>query len=117
MDLKLPLYISIYSARVIPTIQSVDSSIPSTNVNWRFDDNVQQKIKRFEVEVTSPQYSVSMVTGAPHDRMATISGLSSDTTYTVQLAAVYNDGTVAKSDSVSFQTPGTNCITCACTCR
>ena len=73
-------------------------------------------MKRFEVEVNSPDHCVPMVTGAPRDRMATISGLNSDTTYTVQLRAVYNDGTVAKSDSVSFQTPGTNCITCAHAC-
>ena len=115
--ISLPLYISICSARVIPTIEPVDPSILSTNVHWRFADNVQQKIKRFEVEVRSPEHCVPMVTGDPRDRMATISGLNSDTTYTVQLSAVYNDDIVAKSDIASFQTPGTNCITCACTCR
>ena len=114
---SLLLYISIRSARVIPTIEPVDPSILSTNVHWRFADNVQQKITRFEVEVKSPEHCVPMVTGDPRDRMATISGLNPDTTYTVQLAAVYNDGTVAKSDIASFQTPGTNCITCACACR
>ena len=83
-------------------------------MHWRFADNVQPKIKRFRVEVRSPEHCVPMVTRAPCNRMATISGLNSDTTYTVQLSAVYNDGTVAMSDIASFQTPGTNCITFAC---
>ena len=50
--------------------------------------------------------SVQMVSGDSSGGMTTVSGLTKETVYTVQVAAVTSSGTGNYSDSFTFETPG-----------
>ena len=93
---------------------SATPSILSTNVQWKFDGEVEKQITGFRIEVSSDMVCrESTIKPPPSARTATLSDLESGITYDVKLVAVYNDGTKAASKRVSFTTPGNLSILCS----
>ena len=101
--------IILLSARVAPTEVTLSPSILSTNVHWKFADNVQSRIRHFAIEYSS-DVGTSTKTEPPNVRVSTLSQLRSGQHYEVCVVAVYDDDFEARSDKISFTLPGKTII-------
>ena len=87
----------------------IDSSTNVT-VQWEAVESCTQNITGYSVRYgevgTSERTVVEMVLGDSSGGMTTISGLTKETVYTVEVAAETSAGTGVYSHPLIFQTPG-----------
>lgn len=94
------------TARVKPEMVTTTPQALNTNVQWRFASNVENRIKKFIVEITQGGVEGLSVSTGPKDRFATLSSLKPSTTYRVIVVAEYEDGFRAESKDHGFTTAG-----------
>ena len=92
------------------------NSSTNVTVQWGPVESCVEDITGYSVRYgevgTSERTVVEMVSGDSSGGMTTISGLTKETVYTVEVAAETSAGTGVYSDPVIFQTPGGEQLAC-----
>ena len=92
------------------------NSSTSVTVQWRPVESCIQTITGYSVRYgemgTSERTDTTMVSGDSSGGKTTISGLTKETVYTVEVAAENSAGTGVYSHPLVFQTPGGEYLAC-----
>ena len=85
---------------------TVKPSALTTDIEWQVEGKVPDDLLRFDVEISPVTLHAQVLEVEASGRHATVSGLGSAMEYNASVVAVYNDYTLATSETKVFKTPG-----------